>query len=326
MNVHTAPSSSQAGSASGPTGDGAALSHIRDQHVVSQVLLKRFTVPGVRGSGRRLTKFNLERPEGTHKLKPPKACAYDEDFVPVDSVSIENLWARTEQRAPQVFRAIDRGNPFAEAANASILRDLISVHFVRSFRYKKIHQESFHRVYQNLRDNMLGRRKELVRAEALRQTGLHLPDVALPAFLDPILEESLPAKGFAGGQLFRQNIEEMFNKVRDLIATWQPELLTARTGQFIIGDNPAIPVRFDPNNPNAPAYNMAIRDAHSVVLPLGPRHLMALGPQQLTAEVEKPVVERLNQLQVLAAYRHVFFKPDQDTERFVRMACQLRSS
>lgn len=64
--------------------------------------------------------------------------------------------------------------------------------------------------------------------------------------------------------------------------------------------------------------NIAVGDAHTIVLPLDPRHLIALGPGQAASEVEKPIIEWLNALQVIAAYRHVSFKPDDETQAFVR--------
>ncbi|WP_395110738.1 DUF4238 domain-containing protein [Actinomadura sp. SCN-SB] len=293
------------------------------QHVVSQVLLRRWAVPNRQGSGLALVKFDLEHPDRNHKLKSPRACAYADHFVPVDSATIEALWGGTEKRVPVLFAAIDGGDPFADDDTVQIYRDLVALHFARSYRYRSVYRTSYEKAFESLRANMLGPRRELLRREASRQTGLYLPSgSALESFLDRILAESLPAKGFASGQLFRESIESAFYKVRDLIASWQPELLRAKGAEFIVGDNPAVSIRWhqaqDLSKPVT--IHTAVGDAHTVVLPLGPKHLVALGPKRMVAELEKPVVEWFNRIQVSAAYQHVFFKPSKNTLKSVRAA------
>lgn len=292
--------------------------------MVSKVLLKRWTVPGPTGKGWLLAKFNPRFPHRGSRLKSPRACAYDEDYVPVDSAATEALWQKTEDKANEVFAALDSDVPFGRPGNADIFRDLVALHYVRSLRYKVVHEESFRRAYARLKENMLGARRELVREEAIRRTGLYLPDgPALALFLDQILDESMPAKGFESGQLFRESIEKTFRQCRDLLNDWEIEISSPDRGSFIIGDCPAITLRrSDADLPGIPiAMNMALGDAHTLVLPLGPKHLLSLGPRQLTGVLAGDRVEWLNRLQIRAAHRHVFFRPDPDTESFVAKAC-----
>lgn len=54
-----------------------------------------------------------------------------------------------------------------------------------------------------------------------------------------------------------------------MAAKWQLEVLTAESGQFLVGDNPAVTVRTDAT---PLPYNMAFGDAHSIVLPIGALH------------------------------------------------------
>lgn len=54
---------------------------------------------------------------------------------------------------------------------------------------------------------------------------------------------------------------------------------------------------------------MAIGDAHSIVLPIGPRHLLALGRQNVAGDIPRASVNQLNTVQVLAADRYVYMHP-----------------
>ncbi|WP_155341408.1 DUF4238 domain-containing protein [Acrocarpospora corrugata] len=302
--------------------------YVKKQHLVSKVLLKRFTAPDAKSGDMKLASFDLDHPGARTQLKAPTEVGYRTDFVPVDSRSLEDLWGETERMVPAVLADIDRGEPFALPGNADVLRNLIAIHLVRSHHYKAVHESSYLRTRQALRANMLGPRRELVQAEALRRMGLYLHGSALEVFLDGVLNESAPARGFVSGQLLRTSIEEMFRKIRNFISEWEPELLIAENGQFIMGDSPAITLRWPSGHPNLNEpvqFNVAIGDAHAVVLPIGPKHLVALGPERAAVTVERHVVERLNLYQVVVAQRHVFFRPDAGTEEFIREICTSRT-
>ncbi|WP_405145891.1 DUF4238 domain-containing protein [Sphaerisporangium sp. NBC_01403] len=302
--------------------------HVKKQHLVSKVLLKRFTALDAKSGEMKLVSFDLNHPSARTQVKTPTEVGYSIHFVSVDSRSLEELWGETERMVPAVFSAIDLGEPYKLPENADALRNLIALHLVRSHRYKTIHETSYHRAFDELRARMLEQHYESLQNEALRVTGLYLHGSALEAFLDRMLRDSAPAKGFTSGQLLRTNIEEMYQKIRNFISEWEPELLTAKDGQFIMGDSPATTLRWPSGQPdlNQPVqFNVAITDAHAVVLPIDPKHLVALGPRRATMEVERPVVERLNAYQVLVAHRHVFFRPNSETELFIRNVCPRRT-
>ncbi|MEU0521105.1 DUF4238 domain-containing protein [Streptosporangium sp. NPDC006007] len=307
------------GASAGGTPATVGIQHVSRQHVVSQVLLKQFAVPRPKSSGLQLIKFDLDYPERSQKPKSPRACGWVEDFVRIESASAENLWGRVEQEVPPTLMAVHDGTVFNDPKHAETLRNLIAVHMVRSHRYHKVHHNAFSDVYKRLRTTLLRNNEELLRVEALRETGLHLPGPhTLGAYLDRIMENSTPTKDHKSGRLFRNNIEEMFDKIRFFLAKFKIEIIAPESGAFIIGDNPAITMRHDGT------YNMAIGDAHTVVLPIGPKHLIALGPNNLIGSIPKSKVDDLNKLQAIAANRHVFFRPDSETEKFVREVCRYR--
>ncbi|MFH9016390.1 DUF4238 domain-containing protein [Streptomyces sp. NPDC017943] len=82
--------------------------------------------------------------------------------------------------------------------------------------------------------------------------------------------------------------------------------LRSESGQFLIWDNPALTVR---TNATPWLCNMAIGDAHSVVLPIGPRLLLALGRRNIVGTIPRATVNQLNTVQVLAADRYVYMHP-----------------
>ncbi|MFE7946944.1 DUF4238 domain-containing protein [Streptomyces sp. NPDC057426] len=299
------------------------VQRVSRQHLISQVLLKRFTVPGAKSSGWQLVPFDLDHPERHHKLKSPRECGWIEDFVSYDSASAEELWRQVEQRAPEAFAAVEAGTPFNDPEHAEILRDLVSLHLVRSHRYREVHRDAFASAREDVRRGLLQNYEAQLRRVALRKTGLHLEGAqALEVFADRMIESSVPAQDHASGKLFRLSIEEMFQKVRDKAASWQLEVITPQEGQFLIGDTPAITLRWDEKGLK---YGMAFGDAHTVVLPLGPRHLLALGPENKALQVPKARVDELNAVQVLAADRYVYLRPRSGLEAFVKAGVESRS-
>ncbi|MFF9281114.1 DUF4238 domain-containing protein [Streptomyces griseosporeus] len=294
------------------------------QHLVSQVLLKRFTMPGTRGSGWQLLPFDLDHPDRNHKLKGPGGCGWIENFVNYDSSTAEAIWGRIEKRAPEAFAAVDSGTPFDNPDHAEILRDMVALHLVRSHRYRDMHRDAFKTVRQDVLQGLMLNYSEQLCKEALRKTGLQLTGPqGLEAFADRLIESSEPAQDHASGKLFRGNIEEMFRKVRAKIAVWQLEVITPQEGQFLIGDTPAITLR---RGGSGTQYGMAIGDAHTMVLPLGPHRLLALGPQNCEILASKELVDELNAVQVLAAKRYVYMHPRSGLEHFVKVGVESRTS
>ncbi|MGW3045626.1 Helicase associated domain protein [Kitasatospora sp. NPDC001159] len=64
-------------------------------------------------------------------------------------------------------------------------------------------------------------------------------------------------------------------------------------------------------------YGMALGDARTVVLPLGPRHLIALGREHREVHITRQHVDQINEIQIRAAEQHVFCRPGSPLERFI---------
>lgn len=279
---------------------------------------------GPKASGWQLLPFDVWNPERRQKLKGPGACGAAKDFVAFDSASAENLWGSVEMRVPAALAAVKAGTPFADPLHVEVLRDLVVLHYVRSHRYRGVYTIAFETVSVNVRSQLIRQYPEHVRREALRQTGLHLPgSSSLGSFADRLIEQSEVTQDFGSGKLFRTSIENMFDKVRAMAAKWHLEVLTPESGQFLIGDNPAVTVRTDAT---PFSYNMAFGDAHSIVLPIGPRHLLALGPKNLLGSIPRAVVDEINTVQILAADRYVYMHPRSGLETFARAKARQRQA
>ncbi len=289
---------------------------VRRQHVVSKVLLKRFAAPATGGAGPQLYPYDLNHPYQAHKLKGPGGCGWVEDFVPFASGTLEALWARTEQDLPRAFAALDAGRLLDEPEHHPVLRDLVALHWVRSYFYR----QTFDRIYADFRD--LSRRwflstgQDLLRMAALQEFGLHLTGLQ---GLEGVLEELLRPTDelYESGALLRIHMERMFYKVRDHIGTAGLEIHTLAAGEFLIGDTPAQTIRTDGSNR---VYGTAIGDATTMLIPLGPKHLLTLGRQHTTTVMPDEIRDFMNSLQVMAAARHVFYRPRSGLERAVRKA------
>jgi hypothetical protein len=64
--------------------------------------------------------------------------------------------------------------------------------------------------------------------------------------------------------------------------SWEVEVLVPETGQFLIGDSPAVALRAEGG---FTTYGMAFGDAHTLVLPIGPKHLLAFGPKNVMVPI-----------------------------------------
>ncbi|MEY9932427.1 hypothetical protein ABH926_007078 [Catenulispora sp. GP43] len=117
--------------------------------------------------------------------------------------------------------------------------------------------------------------------------------------------------------LFDARLEALFKQGCDLVTSFGLEILTPERGQFLIGDVPALTVRHDQAAAGV-RNGIALGDAHSVVLPLGPRQLAAFGPVSGYSTIPVKLRDRLNGIQVQEADRYVYFRPGSGLEEFVR--------
>ena len=113
---------------------------IKRQHVISQVVLRRF-VENVPPGGRQLTRFDFATSQ--QRLTGTGGIGYVNNFVPVDSQATEDLWQTVENQLSQAIAAAFNGTALANPAHLSTLRRAVALHFVRNPRTLTIHNQSF---------------------------------------------------------------------------------------------------------------------------------------------------------------------------------------
>ncbi|WP_327301848.1 DUF4238 domain-containing protein [Streptomyces goshikiensis] len=147
--------------------------HVVGQHVISQVLLKRFATP-FGSNGLKLLPFNLDHPNRVHKLASPRECGKVKHFARFASASLEQVWGRLETRIPDAAVAVARGDVFDNEQHVQTLKDLIALHLVRSLNFRDVHERIFTKIYTEQRTALLTDQSDLLRLAVLQRSGLHL--------------------------------------------------------------------------------------------------------------------------------------------------------
>jgi hypothetical protein len=124
---------------------------------------------------------------------------------------------------------------------------------------------------------------------------------------------------FDSGALLRIRIEHLFTEAKSIANSGGLEIGRPATGEFLIGDTPALAVRLD-HEGIGPVGGVALADAHQIVLPLGPQLIASLGPSNAFGTIPEQLVHAFNDLQVRAAQQHVYFRPGSGLEHSVRQA------
>lgn len=292
---------------------------ISQQHLVSQVVLGGFAESVSKSSGEQLLSFDLHHPRRHHKLRSTKECGWEKDFVAVESTSAEQLWGRFETRVHGALNAVRAGTPLVDPTHAEVLRDLVVLHHVRSYHFQKVYEGVIERAPAELSARLARKLPQKVVLEAFRETGLRLTE---PGELLAYAEQRGMVWSHEWKELFRSSIEDTLGKARQVAATWRVEVRTPGSGEFLIGDNPGLTLRRGASGQLE--HGMAIGDATSMVLPVGPRCLLTLVPASLTGMVAATTVEELNTVQVLAANRYVYMHRAKTLQEFTVQAAQQR--
>ncbi len=286
---------------------------VKRQHLISRVLLAQFAAPIRHTVGLHVQPHDLRNPQRLPKPRTPRGVGWIEDFVPYASASIEKVWREVEQHLPEVFASVAAGTALDDPDTVTLLRDVIALHWVRSQHYRGLHQAVFRAFYQERLRRFLNEDQVLLQLAVWERTGLLVTGPGgLELHAERVLEPM--ADAYESGALFRVRIEDSFAKSRSLLAGHAVQILRPGQGEFLIGDTPALTVRRD--GPRI-SYNMAIGDAHTVVLPIGPWHMLSTGPQPEYLRASPAEVDELNTLQICAAHRYVYTRPGSALRTFI---------
>ncbi len=282
--------------------------HVTEQHLISKVLLRRFTEPWGPNRALLICPFRLEYPRAKHRPVGADGCAKVDNFVAWASASVETLWKETEDKLKDALAAMDAGTLFAHAEHVSVIKSAIALHFARSKATQAVHARVWAETVESGRKRWLTEKRRLLAYWFYREKGLYpAGDEALRMFADELMELSRALAG--SGALWRERIESLYLQARAVTDAAGLEILTPpASGEFLIGDVPALTVRADRGGVGV-LGGIALAEAQSVFLPLGPRHAAALGRTDTAISLTSDQVDGVNARQLRGAIDYVYLRP-----------------
>jgi hypothetical protein len=297
----------------------ASASPVEGQHVVSKVILRRFVGVGGESDGL-LYPFRLRYPNARHRLLGPDGCGKIENFVLYASASAERLWKETEDKLHGALAAVDAGTLLSSPEHLATIKDAIALHYARSKATRIVHVRIFVQAAAASRNLWLTDWRPRLEAAFYQAKGFYaVGDQALERFLDEMMQPNLDMA--ASGQLFRARIEDIYLKARAFVSFSGLEVLMSGSSEFLIGDVPALTIPRNGTGLGA-LGGTALGDARTVIMPLGPRHVVALARTSLSAELTPDQVATANAYQTRGALEYVYLRPGSGLEHFVRRVKQ----
>jgi hypothetical protein len=298
--------------------DGPAVGHVMGQHLISKVILKRFAERSGPHRGL-ICPFRLEYPKARHRLVGAGGCAKAANFVAWASASAERLWKETEDKLPDALAAVDAGAPFGDPGHGSVIKSAIALHFARSKAAHVIHARVWAETVARGRKRWLTEHRQLLAYWFYKEKGLY------PAGNEAlgIFAEELTLAG--SGALWRERVESLYLQARAMTQAAGLEILSPRGGEFLIGDVPALTVRADHAGVGV-LGGIALAEAQSVFLPLGPRHAAALGRADEIIHLTPDQVAEVNARQLKGAIDYVYLRPASPLMDTVRSFAQQRKN
>lgn len=286
---------------------------VKDQHVVSKVILKGFA-SRQGNKGWQLARFDKER---RRELDPRglNACGKIPGFVTYASGSAESLWHSVETRLGEAIRSAESGSLHENQGQEKTIKDGIALHLVRSPLYRKVHEHSFTEAMQGVRDDMLTEKRSLLEAEFRRRRGLEPAGIeALESVLEGPFQKWQEFKN--SGALLRISLEQNFFRIRSALENLAVEVLHVPAGkELVISDAPAF--TFRNTSTGKMEIRMAIGDSHGIALPITKKCLVAIGPESKQGELTPLMVDSFNRVQVRLAERQIYYRPGSPVKNLI---------
>jgi hypothetical protein len=215
---------------------------------------------------------------------------------------------------------MEDGTLLSSPEHLATVKDAIALHYTRSQATCIVHVRIFMQAAAASRNLWLTDWRPRLEAAFYQAKGFYaVGDQALGRFLDEIMQPNLDMA--ASGKLFRARIEDSYLKARAFVSSSGLEVLTSGSSEFLIGDVPALTIPRDGTGLGS-LGGTALGDARTVIMPLGPRHLVALARTSISAELTPGQVASANAYQVRGALEYVYFRPGSELENFVRFVMQ----
>jgi len=281
-----------------------------DQHVVSQALLQFFYGPTNQGD--RLISYILQY--GNSRPRSAAAVGKIENFVKIDSEETEPLWSHTEQHLPAAIRAARTRRVLQQPEHVAVIKDAIALHYARSLDVLDSAEQRWTQTLAQARAVYLANPGWLEHLFYMKH-GYHASG---PTVHEEIVNDLLAklTHQYESGAAFRLRVVDVFEETRLMAARGALEIIRPKSGQFLIGDMPAISID-DARKALGIRGGVPFGDATTVILPLSPTRLAALGKVDRFEAVPAAAVRFTNFLQVNMAHKYVYMQPGSGLDSFV---------
>lgn len=277
------------------------------QHVVSQVLLRRFA--DERGE---LAVF--DRVPFKEGRKGPRGVAYVENYIVADPVGAEQMWTGVEQALPAALAVLDAGPPFDDQDSVAAVKECIALHWARSLTMQAIYDRSLPAQREKVKWNVLA---EVNWKDAFLEIfGLHPAGTEAERIVRDHIEKHFDGH-FADGAFFFERVQAIMQQARDLLADYNLEVGEAVEGEFLISDNPVL-TKATGVAGAGPLGGVPWHLADVLMMPLGPKHVVSVIKRDHEwMRCDKASVEAINAIQVEGAFRQIAYRPGANLEAFV---------
>ncbi|MBF4634672.1 DUF4238 domain-containing protein [Agreia pratensis] len=255
----------------------------RKQHVISKALLRRFSTPD-----EELISYDLRY--GKSRPRNLSAVAYQLDFVAFEAHAAERLWGQVEDDLPRALNALDNGQLFETPGFVETLKGTIVLHFIRRQMVKDLANE---------------------RQAFVREKFFTRPD--LPTITDEMKSDLLEWFDGQLAEAFSENLREMYLRALADAAQAGLEIWTAEI-PLVLGDAAIL------TSKGSEIGFVPFIEAGSHALPVGRRHLIALGPKNAVGTMPAEKTRELNRQQMRQAKSHAFIHPDDNRSPFINDA------
>jgi len=279
---------------------------VKNQHVVSRVVLQGFAAPGKKGGGWELSPFDVSRGRELKRLGI-RGCGKIANFLPYASASAEKLWQTVENDLSEAITSTRNGGLSSSSPHLQVIKDGIALHLVRSRHYLGIHQNSAQESASDVYQEAPYRYEELLQREFRRVHGIYAPG---PDVLRTLLGNAFDNWNDlqSSGKLARASMGLMFERIRSGLRKLDLEIWHVPSGsELLISDSPAFTFRY--NKLGRISTGCALGDAHGVAMPLAKDCLVAIGPAHKEDTFSEDHVVLFNRLQISRAIHFVWYRP-----------------
>lgn len=260
----------------------------RRQHLISKPVLEQFA--NLHG---RLIAFGINHRSPDYKHHA--AVGYERDFLSHAPNDAEMLWQSTERDLGPAIRAVIAGTQFEDKTHVEALKSAIALHYFRRRATKLV-----------INSSIAMRVDERVNSYAASNPFPEVPAAVVASELRNRVAREQAA-------WLQEGIEQLFRDARDMLQTGAGlEVFTSQGDDLLIGDAAVIS-----SDSNGVFGMLPFTSAASQLMPIGRRHLIALGPRNAEFDLPPDFVVRANRAQVRYATERVFIHPDSGLEGFV---------